>query len=109
MTPTCRRRSWSKSGRKSSGGPRPCSESSRSCFLEPWKVEEMYFWSFGPSANWWIDISDYIDLKIQALREHKSQLGEWDPDEMIRDWARASGAGQLMEYAESYRRLVVGG
>ena len=77
--------------------------------LEPWKVTEMYLWSGCTQANHWVDISDYVDLKVQALREHKSQLGEWDPEEMIRDWARSSGAGQLMDYAESYRRLVVGG
>jgi LmbE family N-acetylglucosaminyl deacetylase len=77
--------------------------------LEPWKVQEMYFWSGGPNANWWVDISDFVDLKIKALREHRSQLGDSDPEEMVRDWARSSGAGQLMDYAESYRRLVVDG
>lgn len=77
--------------------------------LEPWKVAEMYFWSSGPNANYWVDISDVIDLKLAALREHKSQLGEWDPEEMLKEWARHSGAAQLMDYAESYRRLKIEG
>jgi LmbE family N-acetylglucosaminyl deacetylase len=77
--------------------------------LEPWKVAEMYLWSGGPQANYWVDITDTIDLKLKALREHKSQLGEWDPEEMMKEWARSSGAGQLMEYAESFRRLKIEG
>lgn len=77
--------------------------------LEPWKVAEYYMWSSGVHANHWVDIEETIDLKIQALREHKSQLGEWDPDEMIRDWARRSGAGQLLEYAEAFRKLTIEG
>jgi LmbE family N-acetylglucosaminyl deacetylase len=72
--------------------------------LEPFKVGEIYMLSFR-NANHWVDITDTIDLKIKALKEHKSQLGEWDPEEMVRDWARASGAGQLLDAAESYRLL----
>jgi len=75
--------------------------------LEPFKVAELYMWGWR-EANYWEDIEDTIDLKIKALREHKSQLGDWDPEEMMREWARRSGAGQLLEYAESYRRLKLG-
>jgi LmbE family N-acetylglucosaminyl deacetylase len=76
--------------------------------LEPFSVKELYMWGWR-DANYWVDIEDVIDRKIKSLKEHKSQLGDWDPDEMIRDWARRSGAGQLMDAAESYRRLVVEG
>jgi LmbE family N-acetylglucosaminyl deacetylase len=72
--------------------------------LEPFKVPELYMLSFR-NANHWVDIEDTIDLKIKALKEHKSQLGEWDPEEMVRDWARMSGAGQLLDAAEAYRLL----
>src|SRR5437867_9192196 len=30
------------------------------------------------SPNTYIDIADVLDLKLAALREHKSQMGEWD-------------------------------
>jgi LmbE family N-acetylglucosaminyl deacetylase len=72
--------------------------------LEPFKVPELYMSSFR-GANHWVDVEDTIDLKIKALKEHKSQLGDWDPEDMIRDWARMSGAGQLLDAAEAYRLL----
>lgn len=75
--------------------------------LEPYKVPELYI-SAWRTANHWVDIEETIDLKIRALKKHRSQLGDWEPDEMIRDWARASGAGQLIEYAEAYRLLKLG-
>lgn len=72
--------------------------------LEPFKVSELYLSAFG-DPNHWVDVGDTIELKIQALKEHKSQLGDWDPEEMIREWARRSGMGQLLDAAESYRLL----
>jgi hypothetical protein len=50
-----------------------------------------------------VDVEETLELKIAALREHKSQMKEWDPTESIYDWARHSSAGQLMEYAEAFR------
>ncbi|HZQ98949.1 MAG TPA: PIG-L deacetylase family protein [Chloroflexota bacterium] len=75
--------------------------------LEPHKVAEVYMWGWR-DPNYWEDIEETFELKLKALREHKSQLGDWDPEEMMREWARRSGAGQLLEYAESYRRLKLG-
>jgi LmbE family N-acetylglucosaminyl deacetylase len=70
--------------------------------LEPHEVDELWLWSNG-NANTWVDVEETLELKIEALREHKSQIEEWDPTEMIHQWARRSGAGQLMEYAEAFR------
>jgi LmbE family N-acetylglucosaminyl deacetylase len=70
--------------------------------LEPHEVAELWLWSNG-NANNWVDIEETLGLKIEALREHKSQIREWDPTEMIYEWARRSSAGQLMEYAEAFR------
>lgn len=69
--------------------------------LEPHKVGEVWIWG-GQPANAWVDIEDTIDLKVRALREHSSQMGDWDPEPMVRTWARRSGAGQLLEFAEAY-------
>jgi LmbE family N-acetylglucosaminyl deacetylase len=57
-------------------------------------------------ANTFVDISDTIDLKIAALKEHKSQMGEWDPTERIREWAAERGKGKEMDYAEGYRVIT---
>ncbi len=35
----------------------------------------------------WINITDTIDLKIESLKAHTSQMGDWDPSPMIREWA----------------------
>lgn len=34
-----------------------------------------------------IDVSGWLEVKIAALKLHKSQLGDWDPTEMIERWA----------------------
>lgn len=50
-----------------------------------------------------VSIDETIDVKVAALRAHKSQMGDWDPGEQIRQWAAASAKGKEMQYAESFR------
>ena len=52
-----------------------------------------------------IDIADVLDVKLAALKQHKSQMGEWDPTEMITGWARLQGARRKLKAAESYRLM----
>jgi LmbE family N-acetylglucosaminyl deacetylase len=54
-------------------------------------------------ANTFVNISDTIDLKIEALRQHKSQMNGWDPADMVRQWAAEAAKGKEMEYAEGFR------
>lgn len=61
--------------------------------------------STGEDANHYVDISETIDVKIAALREHVSQLGDWDPGPRIRERAAAVGAKVGFAYAESFRRM----
>jgi LmbE family N-acetylglucosaminyl deacetylase len=72
--------------------------------LETHRVEEVYV-STSHNADTWIDITEYIDHKIQALRAHVSQMGDWDPDEPIREWNREDGKKHdpPVEYAEDFR------
>ena len=76
--------------------------------LEPHKVAEVYL-SGAKEPDVWIDTTPYLDKKLAALRAHASQLGDWDPEEMVRQWARETaarnpnppeGAG---EYAEAFK------
>jgi LmbE family N-acetylglucosaminyl deacetylase len=71
-----------------------------------------------------IDIAATLDKKVGALKIHQSQLGEWDPTEMIAQWAqeeakaarkrakkkgqkaKADGGGKL-QYAETFRVMTL--
>ncbi len=58
-------------------------------------------------ADTFIDIGDTLDVKIKALRAHRSQLGDWDPADMITGWAREQGARRKLKAAEAFRRMVL--
>ncbi len=60
--------------------------------------------------NCWIDISDALERKIDALFCHASQLtetGEWFR-EFLRDRAEDAGRAAGVRYAEGFRRLSFG-
>ncbi len=75
--------------------------------LPPHKVREVYFVG-GAQPNTYIDITDTIDLKAQALSSHRSQLKR--PEALIRiaqDFAAQNGERIGCRYAEGFRRLEV--
>ena len=37
----------------------------------------------------------------------QSQMGEWDPEPMVREWASESAKGKEMEYAEGFRVITL--
>ena len=41
-------------------------------------------------------------FKVAALRAHKSQMKDWDPEEEIKKWAKEAANGKEMAYAEGY-------
>jgi len=64
------------------------------------------------SLNWrdgdtWVSIDDTIDLKVTALRAHKSQMSDWDPEPRIREWAAERARGKEMSYAEIFRVVTL--
>lgn len=76
--------------------------------LEPHTVREVLLRG-APSRNFWVDISDTIELKIVALKKHESQVSHiQDLEEGIRAWAREEAKGQDMAYAESFKRIILG-
>jgi LmbE family N-acetylglucosaminyl deacetylase len=75
--------------------------------LEPHRVREVLV-ATTMDPDTWIDITDTIGLKIEALRQHASQFPDgWDPSEMIREWATESGGKVGVPYAEAFRRFVL--
>ncbi len=75
--------------------------------LQAHKPRKVYVSSFGGEAEIYINIEETMDLKIAALREHKSQMKDWDPEPMIKEWAAERGKGKEMPYAEGYRVVTL--
>jgi LmbE family N-acetylglucosaminyl deacetylase len=74
--------------------------------FEPHNVKRLYL--HGPEKpDTWVDISGTIDAKLAALKKHASQLGDWDPEKMIREWAAEEGKEKEMDYAEAYKVMVL--
>ena len=48
-----------------------------------------------------------IDTKIAALRKHVSQLGDWDPEERVRQWTAETGQKVGYAFAEGYFRITL--
>jgi LmbE family N-acetylglucosaminyl deacetylase len=68
----------------------------------PHSVRQVYVYS-NDEANVWVDVTETIEQKIAALKQHASQMGDWDPTEMIKEWNAETGEGKGLAYAESYR------
>lgn len=74
--------------------------------LEPHKVKHLYLGSTA-TPDHWVDIGETIDLKVQALRQHRSQLDGHDVEPMIREWAARDAEGHGMQYAESFKLFTL--
>jgi LmbE family N-acetylglucosaminyl deacetylase len=75
--------------------------------LEPHRVLNILLQSTG-QPNEWVDIEPTLDLKIAALREHRSQIG--DPEDLakrIREGAHERADGTPYTYAEHFRRITL--
>jgi LmbE family N-acetylglucosaminyl deacetylase len=68
----------------------------RKVYVTTWETADVY-----------VNIESTIDLKIEALRAHKSQMKEWDPEKSIREWAAERARGKEMAYAEGYRVVTL--
>ena len=54
-----------------------------------------------------VNIETTIDIKIAALRAHKSQMKDWDPEPRIKEWAAERGQDKEMAFAEGYRVVTL--
>lgn len=76
--------------------------------LEPHRVHAVYIHG-SHEPNVWVDISSVLDLKLQALSAHASQVS----GPVVREWiigmAAEEGKPQGLAAAESYRRIVING
>ena len=73
--------------------------------FEPHKVKRVYIHG-SEKPDTWVDIASTLNVKLRALRKHKSQLGDWNPTKMMREWAAEEGKEKGLKYAEAFKVMV---
>jgi len=68
----------------------------RKVYVTGWAQDDLY-----------VNISGTIDIKVTALRAHKSQMRDWDPEPRIKEWAGERARGKEMAYAEGFRVVTL--
>ena len=77
--------------------------------LQPHKVKEVLLWG-SEEPNHHSNITDTFDIKIAALRCHKSQLGDSTSPELeqrLRERHRKMAEGEDYELAEAFHRVEI--
>lgn len=77
--------------------------------FEPHKARHLWL-ANSEEGDRLVDIGETIDLKIKALAAHQSQMenmGSFEADEKLRDWARAVARDDEMEYGERFRTFEI--
>jgi LmbE family N-acetylglucosaminyl deacetylase len=76
--------------------------------FEPFEVPAL--WLAAEEADTHVDVTDTIEVKVEALLRHTSQMGHMEVDRIVRergrDAAAAAGDGFAGEFAEGYRTFV---
>jgi LmbE family N-acetylglucosaminyl deacetylase len=74
--------------------------------LQPHKVREILFWA-SEDVNFHSDVTDTFDLKLAALRCHKSQVGQIPPKELekrLKERLRMIDDGKNSKLMEGFHR-----
>jgi LmbE family N-acetylglucosaminyl deacetylase len=106
--------SYPGSSRGGPGGTRCRVRDLRAEGFEAHKVREVWMYFTGNQhLNHWVDISETLEQKVQALEAHASQLGAWAANGALRremlKWAEAAGKRSQLgfRYAEGFQRIVL--
>lgn len=78
--------------------------------LAPHKVPELLLVN-SERPNFWVDVSDTLEVRFEALRCHASQIRLWpeNGEAIIRqqqEWAAVQGVEHGMRYVEAFRRVI---
>ncbi len=73
---------------------------------EPHEVHRVFL--HGSEKNdAWVDISETLEIKCRALKQHVTQLGDWDPLERMKEWAADEGKEKGLPAAEAFRVMIL--
>jgi LmbE family N-acetylglucosaminyl deacetylase len=69
----------------------------------PHQIQEVWFFA-SPRPNKWLDIKEYMDLKVQIVLSHKSQFDDRQTIEyLLRNKAKEEGRLNKLAFAECFR------
>ena len=73
--------------------------------LEPHKVNQLLIIGMGDKADYWIDVTETIDMAVESLCQHKSQVSPELAKDHMRRWRRSVGAIHGVGYAEAFKQF----
>jgi len=71
--------------------------------FEPFEIPYLWIPTYGGEADTFVDITETMETKVQALLCHESQIHDWPVDEWVRTRAKERGEPHGIEYAESFK------
>jgi LmbE family N-acetylglucosaminyl deacetylase len=71
------------------------------------KPRKVYVDVWDGPADVYVNIDETIDIKAAALKAHKSQMGDWDPTDSIKEWAAKAAQGKEMAFAEGFKVVTL--
>ena len=74
--------------------------------LEPHKVSEVWIMGHDDDDKF-VDVTDYIDVAVSALKSHSSQTTGEDVGQQLIDWRSRTGEKAGFAYAESFKRFLM--
>jgi len=74
--------------------------------LKAYKPRKVYIMA-SHDHDHYVSIDETIEIKINALRAHQSQMRDWDPEERMRQWGEETAQGKGMQYAEAFRVITL--
>ena len=76
--------------------------------FEPHKVKELWLMEWGEDANKFVDVGEYMDTAVDALKAHKTQVTDEDAEIHMRRWRNGTGKKVGMEFAEAFKVFQLG-
>jgi len=76
--------------------------------LEPHNVREVWVAGGGDGSDQFVDVAEYMDTAVKALKAHVSQVDQENAGEWFRQGRIRTGEKVGMAYAEGFKRIRLG-